>query len=384
LKKLIQETNADAIYWNRRYSPFHIQQDSDCKIALLGKGMEVKEYPGNLLIEPSELLNKQGNPFKVFTPFYKTAVTYLDVQKPLPTPSELLFYNGQLDSTALKELKLLPTTAWAEKFIDYWTPGELGAHQKMNRFCNEAIQNYDKARDIPATQGTSRLSPHLHFGEISPRQVYEKTRSQEAYVRELYFREFAYYLLFHFPKMVKEPLRPEFMKFPWNHNESHLHSWQKGLTGYPIVDAGMRELWQTGWMHNRVRMIVGSFLVKHLLLPWQEGARWFQDTLLDADLANNIFGWQWVAGCGADAAPYFRIFNPILQGEKFDPQGEYVKKYVPELKQLPTKYIHKPWKMDESELKALGVTLGETYPYPIVDHADARAQALDAFQQMRE
>ena len=281
----------------------------------------------------------------------------------------------------------MPTIPWAAGLRKNWTPGEKGAQKLLARFLDDSLMRYPEDRNHPAVVGSSRLSPYLHFGEISPRQIWHAVHKHatrhrqpgllhgaDVYLKEIGWREFAHHLLYHFPKTPADPLRPAFEKFPWRKNKEALRRWQKGMTGYPIVDAGMRELWATGWMHNRVRMIVGSFLVKDLLLAWQEGARWFWDTLVDADLANNTLAWQWVAGCGADAAPYYRVFNPTLQGEKFDAEGSYVRKWVPELKNVPAKFIHKPW-----TLKARPAG----YPEPIVDHGAARTHALAAFRQIR-
>ncbi len=382
LLELAEKTKARAIFYNKRYSPHEISHDATYGKELLKKGLEFKAHDGNLLIEPSELLNQQGKPFQVYTPFYTAAMKFFDVKEPLSIPKELQFYSQNLASLSLDALDLLPKTEWTKGIQEAWNPGEEGAEKELSSFCKNNQASYAKDRDIPSVMGTSRLSPHLHFGEISIRKVYAKTWNNESYRRELYFREFAHSLLFHFPETPSKPLHARFLHFPWKKNEIFLQAWKKGLTGYPIVDAGMRELWQTGWMHNRVRMIVGSFLVKHLLISWHEGLKWFWDTLVDADLANNTFGWQWVAGCGADAAPYFRIFNPTLQGEKFDPEGLYVKKYVPELSLVPPKYIHKPWKMEASELKICGVELGKNYPHPIVDHDKARVYALDCFKKL--
>jgi deoxyribodipyrimidine photo-lyase len=269
-----------------------------------------------------------------------------------------------------------------------WTPGEEGAQARLREF-RKHLADYTDERNRPDHSGTSRLSPHLHFGEISPRQVWHAVRDSskspgaETFLTEIGWREFAHHILVHFPKTPDHPLRPGFAKFPWSRSRKSLRDWQRGNTGYPIVDAGMRELWHTGWMHNRVRMIVGSFLTKDLLHSWQEGAKWFWDTLVDADLANNTLGWQWVSGCGADAAPYFRVFNPVLQGKKFDPDGDYVRRWVPELAKLPQKWIHEPWAAEASVLDKAGVRLGDTYPDPIVDHSEARQQALEAFRSIR-
>src|SRR5262249_3711442 len=280
-------------------------------------------------------------------------------------------------------LELEPRIDWAAGIREAWRPGESGAAAHLRNFLKRGIKSYAEERDRPDHEGASRLSPYLHFGEIGPRQIWRAALPAEAYVRQIAWREFSSHLLFHFPETAKEPLRPEFRRFPWKFDVKSLKAWTRGRTGYPLVDAGMRELWHTGWMHNRVRMVVASFLVKHLLIPWQEGAAWFWDTLVDADLANNTMGWQWAAGCGADAAPYFRIFNPILQGEKFDPAGNYVRRWMPELARLPEKWIHKPWKAPEEVLRTAGIRLGEDYPRPVVNHEEARAQALKAFAETR-
>jgi deoxyribodipyrimidine photo-lyase len=300
-------------------------------------------------------------------------------------------------SEGVEKLRLLPRISWDAGIRDAWNIEEAIATNRVAQFVRGSIAEYPTARDRPDVDGTSRVSPYLHSGELSPRRLWHAVRAAsrrpktgqppkaaEAYLRELVWREFAYHLLFHFPKTVSEPLQPAFEKFPWRTDARALKAWQKGQTGYPIVDAGMRQLWTTGWMHNRVRMIVGSFLVKDLLLPWQKGAEWFWDTLVDADLANNTLGWQWVAGCGADAAPFFRIFNPIRQGEQFDPEGSYVRQWVPELAKLPDRWIHKPWKASDSVLADAGVTLGGSYPQPIVDHDQARTRALETFKEIRE
>ena len=312
-------------------------------------------------------------------------------QSALPAPSA---WPGSL---ALAELSLLPRLSWAAGFAGVWSPGEAGAVRQAKRFIARDMEGYAAGRDRPDREGTSRLSPHLHFGEISPRQIWSAIRaaSKESgvfppnrggavFLAEIGWREFAHHLLWHFPRTPESPLREKFERFPWAEDPGGrlLRAWQKGQTGYPIVDAGMRQLWATGWMHNRVRMVVGSFLVKHLRLPWQEGAAWFWDTLVDADLANNTLGWQWSAGCGADAAPYFRIFAPVRQGERFDPEGDYVRRWVPELAGLSAPFVHAPWEAPPLILAAAGVRLGETYPRPVVDHATARNEALAAFKRM--
>jgi deoxyribodipyrimidine photo-lyase len=295
-------------------------------------------------------------------------------------------------SDSLDSLGLLPRIPWAGGLASTWQPGPEGAERELARFGGGSWSEYNDLRNFPALSATSRLSPHLHFGEISPRQVWHrlkgwagpKSAAADPYLRQLVWREFAFHLLYHFPQTPVEPLRPEFARFPWQEDAAGLRAWQRGETGYPLIDAGMRELWQTGWMHNRVRMATASFLVKDLLIPWQEGARWFWDTLVDADLANNTLGWQWTAGCGADAAPYFRIFNPVSQSEKFDAEGAYLRRYLPELAKLPDQYLHQPWEAPAEVLRGAGVELGRTYPRPIVDHHEARQQALEALATIKK
>ena len=319
LRQLVKETGATSVFWNRRYEPALIARDTKVKQALLADGLKVESFNSALLFEPWEIKTGSGGPYQVFTPFYRACVAKgvkTETLKPLRPDV------AGAKSLDLDDLGLLPKLDWAKGFD--WQPGEAGAHKLLKGFRDE---NYSKLRDLPATGGTSRLSPHLHFGEISPRQVWVAT-SHEPYRRQLIWREFAHHLLYHFPHTPEKPLRTKFESFPWVRDSKAIKAWQRGRTGFPLVDAGMRELWTTGWMHNRVRMVTASFLVKDLLISWQEGARWFWDTLVDADLANNTLGWQWVAGCGADAAPYFRIFNPASQAEKFDPDGEYIRRWV--------------------------------------------------------
>ncbi len=387
LDALLEETGATAVYWNRRYEPAIVTRDAKIKKNLIDRGIEVKSHNGLLLFEPHAVRNKSGNPFQVFTPFWKHCLT-LDA----PPPCELETSNHGIRpprswprSEPLITLKLNPTLPWAGEFPDWWTPGEAGARRRLREFLDGPVRRYRKMRDFPAHDGVSRLSPHLHFGEIGPRRIWrEAGEGAEAFLREVGWREFAHHLLYHFPRTTDEPLRPEFAAFPWNTDEYGWQEWTQGRTGYPIVDAGLRQLWRTGWMHNRVRMIAGSFLVKDLLIPWQYGARWFWDTLVDADLANNTLGWQWVAGCGADAAPYFRVFNPVLQGKKFDPDGAYVRQWVPELTKLPDQWIHAPWEAPAEVLSNAGVNLGKDYPRPVVDHSEARQRALRAYDTIKK
>lgn len=397
LRTLVKQSGADAVYWNRRYEPTAIARDSALKTELTAAGVDAKSFAASVLFEPHMVKNKAGGPFQVFTPFWKHCLT-LEVPEPAKLPGGPIAPPAKAPrSLALDGLGLLPRISWDAGFRDAWEPGEAGATRRLKKFVAGAMDRYADERNLPDRDGTSALSPHLHFGEISPRQIWSTVRASskgsgvfppsrgaQVFLSEVGWREFAYHLLFHFPHTPAEPLRAEFAAFPWRRDAAQLRAWQRGQTGYPIVDAGMRQLWATGWMHNRVRMIVASFLVKHLRLSWQEGAAWFWDTLVDADLAANTLGWQWTAGCGADAAPYFRIFNPILQGVKFDAHGDYVRRWVPELARVPTEFIHAPWEASPLELRAAGVVLGKTYPHPIVDHGEARAAALAALQVIRK
>jgi deoxyribodipyrimidine photo-lyase len=389
IEELVAATGAGAVYWNRLYEPWAMRRDSEIKANLRARGLTVESFNGGLLFEPSRLRNKSGDPFRVFTPFWRACLAVDPPEAPLPAPKKLTPAPAPA-SDALKDWKLLPTRPdWSGGLSGAWRPGEAAAMARLKDFARVNMKHYKTARDFMARNGVSRLSPHLHFGEISARQcwaVVEANRSDgaAAFLREIGWREFCYHLLVANPDMPERALDDRFADFPWRDDPKALEAWQKGQTGYPLVDAAMRELWQTGYQHNRARMVSASFLVKHLLIPWQEGERWFWDTLVDADLANNSGGWQWVAGCGADAAPYFRVFNPVIQGEKFDPDGDYVRRYVPELGKLDARYIHRPWEAPAELLKAAGITLGKTYPKPIVDHATARDRALAAFAATRE
>ena len=399
LQAIAKETGTTAVYWNRRYEPTITERDKKIKEHLRANGFEVESFNSHLLFEPWTVQNKSGKPFQVFTPFWKSCMASTSTEKlceTLSAPRKIALPSTWPQSLSIEDLELRPKLNWAAGFAEMWEPGELGAQKHLKRFLQETVFNYSESRNHPDIAGTSRLSPHLHFGEISPRQIFaavksaaekksisERTWRDWQFLIEIGWREFAHHLLFHFPETPIEPLRPEFKKFPWHKDDNALNAWQRGKTGYPIVDAGMRELWHTGWMHNRVRMIVASFLVKDLLLPWQTGAEWFWDTLVDADLANNTLGWQWSAGCGADAAPFFRIFNPVTQGEKFDPKGNYVRHWIPEIARLPDKWLHQPWNAPAEVLRSTGVDLGKTYPEPIIQHSIAREVALEAFQKIK-
>ncbi len=393
LAEVIEESGATAIQWNRCYEPWRIARDKTIKTALQDNGVEVTSHNAALLQEPWTVRTQGGHPFKVYSPFWKT-LRQMPVPAPLPKPAEVKAAPA-LKSDDLATWALLPRNPdWARAFPAHWTPGEAGAVEKLERFLEDALKGYGNDRNRPDKPSTSRLSPHLHWGEIGPRQIWHRTLAHiEAhgggdkdawkFLSEVGWREFSYHLLYHWPNLPEQNWRSQFDDFPWKDDEALYEAWCRGRTGYPIVDAGMRELWATGWMHNRVRMITASFLIKDLLVPWQRGEAWFWDTLVDADLANNAASWQWVAGSGADAAPYFRIFNPVSQGEKFDPKGDYVRAWVPELAELPDEVLHQPWTASEDQLRAAGVTLGESYPHPIVDHKEARKLALDAFETIK-
>lgn len=394
IKSLVQETRARAVYWNRGYAPFAIARDRAVTLELEREGLEVRTFCTSTLFEPGSILNQDGKPFRLYGAFWRACLARGIGEPPLALPQRLPS-GPNIPSDDLESWQLKPARPnWAEGFAKLWSPGEEGAQRRLTEFVEGAAIGYARSRDRPDMASTSRLSPHLRFGEISPRQVWHAVLAAQSadvvprsaadkFVSELGWREFAYHLLYHHASLPDAPLQSPFASFPWEADPRHLAAWQRGRTGYPIVDAGMRELWTTGWMHNRVRMIVASFLVKHLLTPWQEGERWFWDTLVDADLANNAMNWQWVAGCGTDAAPYFRIFNPVLQGEKFDPDGRYVRQWVPEIAALPDACIHKPWTADEAVRLAAGIELQKHYPAPIVDHAIARRRALDAFARLK-
>ena len=400
LKSLIAETKATGVYWNRRYHSDGIAVDKQVKTDIKTAGLEAQSFNGRLLHEPWEVETKSGGPFKVYTPFRRSVESKAPVREPQSAPTQIPMPPLPPDSDRLEDWSLLPQKPdWSGGMQATWTPGEQGAAERLSTFLQKRVFSYKSDRDLPAVDATSRLSPHLRFGEISPHQIWHavKIRAEacaasadqqagiDTYLAEIIWREFSYHLLFQHQALHTDNFQAKFNTFPWDDaDQATLVAWQRGKTGYPIVDAAMRQLWHEGWMHNRLRMIVGSFLVKHLLLHWSHGERWFWDTLVDADHASNAASWQWVAGTGADAAPYFRIFNPMTQGEKFDPNGDFVRTWVPELAALPKKYIHQPWEAPEQILKAADVRLGETFPHPIVDHKRARQRALDAFEETKK
>ncbi|MFI0434506.1 MAG: cryptochrome/photolyase family protein [Parachlamydiaceae bacterium] len=386
LKVIVQETGADAVFWNRRYEPTAVKRDAVIKEQLLSLGVKAQSFNGSLLFEPWQILNKQQKPYQVFTHYWNACIDFKEPPLPLPKPESMTFYTKQMHGETIESLELLPRIDWDKGFNIRWNPKVYCPQNILKNSIENIVEHYEERRDCVGIEGTTTLSPCLHFGEISPRMIWHavlhkmgRKKPFEVFLRQLGWRDFAYYLLYHFPQMPQYPLRTRFSGFPWQNNRLALKAWQQGKTGYPIVDAAMRQLWITGWMHNRARMIVGSFLVKDLLIDWREGEKWFWDTLVDADLANNAMGWQWIAGCGVDAAPYFRIFNPMTQGEKFDPNGDYIRRWIPELKDLPNQWIHRPWEAPDIVLRAAGIILGKDYPIPIVDHAEARKRALEAY-----
>ncbi len=396
LRDLIERTGATSVHWNRLYNPATVVRDTAIKQALRGQGIAVHSHDSALLIEPQSVATAQGTPYRVFTPFWRTARLQLVVDPVGAAPRRLPSINALLKSagadwvipamTRIHQLFPAPDPAWDRSFWTQWTPGEQGAVEMLDAFIEGAACHYATQRNLPDRIGSSRLSPHLHFGEISPRRIVQRLQSTtwkptqqksiDAYIRELGWRDFAHYLLFHFPESAQTDFNPRFRDFQWADADPNvLKVWQQGRTGVPLVDAGMRELWHTGWMHNRVRMVVASFLTKHLRVHWLHGARWFWNTLVDADLANNTLGWQWTAGTGADAAPYFRVFNPVLQARRFDPKGAYVRRWLPGFSELPDGALFEPWRFPD-----LLAQHAPDYPkLPIVDLASGRAQALAAY-----
>ncbi len=398
LPEIARQHAVGDVYWNRCYEPAERKRQEQVEHALQRIGCGTREFPGALLIEPDQLRTKSDAPYQVFTPFWRSARQTLEFSPPVPAPPRLPAPPTWPESLSIEDLCLETKLDWKEGLAAEWDPGEQAALQAWEEFLGTGIGHYRETRNLPSQRGTSRLSPYLHHGEISPRRIYAEAETERArpckrpknyqenvdcYLSEIGWREFGYYVLFHFPHTDQQPLRDSFRDFPWEPHEQHLRAWQRGQTGFPIVDAGMRELWKTGWMHNRVRMIVASFLTKDLRIHWLEGARWFWDTLVDADLASNSLGWQWTSGCGADAAPYFRVFNPALQSKKFDESGDYIRRWCPELEQLPPKQIHEPHTAPPEVLRFAQVKLGHDYPEPIVDHATQRDLALASWEKIR-
>lgn len=389
---LARETGAGAIFWSRAYEAAQIRLERKLHGALEGAGVRCRRFSGALLCEPETIRTGTGEAYRKFTPFYRTCLREIEPGAAHSAPAALPGVPEGVQSDRLEAWRLQPVKPdWSGAIAAAWTPGEGGARARLDALVGEILQGYPASREFPGVEGTSKLSPHLHFGELSPRQVWNAVTmalgargggldaGAECFLRQLLWREFCHHLLFERPNLATAPLRQEFANFPWREDTAALEAWQQARTGYPIVDAGMRELYATGWMHNRVRMVAASFLVKHLLISWQSGAAWFWDTLVDADHANNTANWQWVAGCGADAAPYFRIFNPVLQGRKFDADGAYVKAWVPELAKLPNARIHEPWKASKAELDKARINIGESYPERIVDLGQGRKRALAAY-----
>jgi deoxyribodipyrimidine photo-lyase len=389
LSEVAAATDSIAVHWNRRYGPAERKLDAALKPALRANGNDVQSHPGNVLVEPWLIQTGQGKPYSVFTPFWKT-VRDMDISKPLATPKPGVAgaHHGRVDGD-------YRAPRWSKKFEQYCSVGELAASERLTEFLDEKVADYPEGRDFPARDVTSRLSPHLRFGEISARQIWhaaqalahahpDKAGAVDKFLSELAWRDFSYHQLFHRHHIATEPMQAKFSGLTWRHAPEQLEAWKEGRTGIPIVDAGMRELWETGYMHNRVRMLVASFLTKNLLIDWREGERWFWDCLVDADEANNPASWQWVAGSGLDAAPYFRIFNPVTQGERFDGEGDYVRQWVPELARLPAKHIHAPFEAPDEVLEHAGIVLGKTYPQPIADLKATRQRALDAFGALSE
>ncbi|MGY0217291.1 cryptochrome/photolyase family protein [Endozoicomonadaceae bacterium StTr2] len=384
IPELVKQYKIESVFWNRCYEPWRIHRDIQLKSSLRDQGVEVESFNGSLLWEPWKVLKKDQTPYRVFTPFYRKGCLAASAPRmPLPAPESLNLVTPD-KKVSFKQLNLLPEIDWHQPMLQHWDISEQGASRQLEQFLESGLQNYKEGRDFPAMKSVSKLSPYLHFGLISPHQVWHQSQMNgmsdqlekqlDHFQSELGWREFSYYLLYHFPTLPEKNFQPKFDSFPWRTDDEALRRWKSGQTGYPIIDAGMRELWQTGYMHNRVRMIVASFLIKNLMIDWREGAKWFWDTLFDADLANNSASWQWVAGCGADAAPYFRIFNPVTQSKKFDPDGEYIRRFVPELSDCSSREIHAPWESSKAD--------SIDYPQPVVDLQSSRKEALEAFKQL--
>ena len=391
IEDITNRFNISSIYWNRCYEPWRTYRDTKLKDHFKTKGINVESCNGSLLWEPWTIKKNDGTPYKVFTPFYrKGCLQSQEPRKPIPKPINANFFLDRDCSISLEKLELLSNIKWYKKLDSHWEIGEVGANKRLKYFLKEGIEHYKDGRNLPEKPYVSRLSPHLHFGEISPNQLwyavqkFAKNKNIDHFCSELGWREFSHNLLYYNPQLPTKNLQSKFNNFPWSTEKLHLKAWKDGQTGIPMVDAGMRQLWQTGYMHNRLRMIVGSFLVKNLLIHWSHGERWFWETLLDADLANNSASWQWIAGCGSDAAPYFRIFNPVIQGQKFDSQGNYVRLFVPEIASLPNKYLFNPWTTPKKILEECRIELGKNYPKPVVDLNKSRDMALLAFKSLKD
>ena len=392
IPQLAQELKVDNVFFSKAYEPVGMRTQDLVESKLQEKGIGFQSFNNSLLNEPWAILNGSGKAFQVFTPYWRKAKPEVRPRELTLEEKRLVFAKRGSNKLGLDQIGILPKSQWHEKLKTHWDVSESGARKLIDRIPREIVPGYSHRRNKPYIDGTSRLSPYLAWGLVSPRPLHsilgqvnepETNRAGSKFLAEIGWREFSHQLLFHFPSSTDHPLREKYRRFPWRKNDDELRKWQRGQTGYPLVDAGMRQLWATGWMHNRVRMVVASFLVKHLLLPWQTGSKWFWQTLVDADLASNTQGWQWTAGCGADAAPYFRVFNPIGQGEKFDSSGAYVRKWVPELERLPAKWIHQPWNAPSGELDLAKVQLGKNYPLPMVEHREARHRALAALATLK-
>ncbi|MFA5998573.1 MAG: deoxyribodipyrimidine photo-lyase [Candidatus Babeliales bacterium] len=394
LLDLAKQYKVTAVYVNRSYEPAETKRDRAIERELQKFDIAVKTFEGSLLFSPEATLKKDGTPYRVFTPFYRECLKGQMPRSPLPKPRNIEFFTTKVDKHTIESLQLLDENSVENRFEKYWKPGEVSARKRLKHFMKNGLSNYEKGRDFPALQNVSRLSAHIHFGEISVHQLwYEiKTNGHEYsdkkncshFLKELVWREFSYYVLYHNPSVYHKNLQEKFDHFTWRYSKKDLLAWQTGMTGYPIVDASMRELFNTGYMHNRMRMVVASFLVKNLMIDWRTGAKWFWHVLVDADVASNSFNWQWVAGCGYDAAPFFRIFNPITQAKKFDPAGDYIRQFIPELSKLPHKYIAAPWLAPEQVLKKAGIEMGVDYPMPIVDLKESRDRALSNFKRLKK
>ena len=390
--EIIKNKNISHVFWNRLYDKKSIIRDKNIKSFLIDNSIISNTFNGYLLTEPWNIQNKSGSFFKVFTPFWRTNFELLKEKKLKNiSSSKILFCKKKINLIEHKLKINIPKKKWMNKILSHWEIGEQSAKLKLKNFIKSKLNNYSSGRDRPDVEFTSRLSAHLHFGEISPMRIFSDVMdskidedNKQKYLSEIGWRDFSYNLIFNYPEMTELPIQSKFLKFPWLKDNNFLKKWKTGATGVPIVDAGMKELYEMGWMHNRVRMIVGSFLTKNLLLHWKNGESWFFDTLVDADIGSNAAGWQWISGSGADASPYFRIFNPVLQGKKFDPKGDYVKKYIPSLNKIPEKFLHSPWEMSVDDQKKYNFILGKDYPIPIVDLGETRKRALAAFKSISE